>query len=119
MSDELILKKGKFWKNGNVVQPVIGDVEQIALVKKLQAYIDDLHNGLCLDIEITGCNDEKAAVYFDCRCEANLACHITLGEYDIPSYEFSDKVIICNKCKTKYVLFEEEEFRMLCVKIKK
>lgn len=100
----LIIKDGKFFKDG-VEQPVeIGNPEQIALLKRYEAIAESLNNeGLEVDI------DQEEVIRYTltakCICGKNMQTEYEKEPYDTDVEEAMDKTKMkCRTCERKYIL---------------
>ncbi len=105
----LILKDGKFYRNG-IEEPIeIGNREQIDLLKKQELLINQLTNdGVDCDID-----EEEIIIYtisIKCICgRKNTIEYEKSSFYDPDLNEFAvDKLIKCRSCKKEYILKEDD-----------
>lgn len=105
----LIIRKGKFYRNGHVERPKIGDLDQIALI--------DIHNRALetsrIDVVFSDetVEDKRTlTAKFNCLCGNQLV--ETVENYDpddsqfmgVPIGEFWDVVSECDNCGLGYTV---------------
>lgn len=101
---ELIIKDGQFYRDGQVVPPVIGDAEQIACLRRYEKREENLKNGVDVDISY----HIQAEAVFKCFCGRSLTIETDSYQYneDDAYDDLPGKTTTCWNCRRKYELIE-------------
>jgi len=115
IKEELIIKEGKFYKNGNLVSLEHGNLEQIKLMNRELNYINSFQNeGYAPRI----IEEEKYIIEFYFKCPKCLGTIHYQDEYEDHDHYRSSiewEGTRCKKCQTKYK-FHLNEYHDLVIK---
>lgn len=106
---------GKLFKDGKQVSPLIGNIEQIKVLKDYDSRAEKFINGLDVAVESHG-SGWTHYVYFKCVCGTQTS--ISVDSDDEEPSDLDGKVGCCYKCGTTYIA-NEGEGDMFKIKIKK
>lgn len=107
----LTLRDGKFWRNGQIEPPEIGNTEQIELLKKQYSYFEKLKESgleLSYDIEIT----YTAHSQFNCQCGKQI--FLESDSHGATDRQAADALShreekTCRNCDANYLIYIEGE----------
>jgi hypothetical protein len=98
---------GKIVDNkGNEVPLEFGNPEQIKLIKEYENRISELKEGMELEVEFETVH--TAQIQFKCFCDRMLFKEATAEDDDDVDC-LNNKKIICNNCKTEFILYVQED----------
>lgn len=107
----LTIKNGQFYRDGKVVPPVFGDLEQIAVLKAHEAEAEEAkENGIPVEYEEEEYTRMEVKIRFKCiNCSNMLRDHIDGEDEEYYSEDdFVGNVYTCKKCFTKYEVKQED-----------
>lgn len=113
MTSQLILKDGKFLRDGKEVPPRIGDAEQIALLKREERHLEYLEQcandeGIPCKVQITDISYESN-LSFTCICGNGIldihTFHGAAPDEINPEFDFDGMTVRCQKCGSVYEIF--------------
>lgn len=105
----MIIRDGKFYRDGVPVPLEFGNIEQIKLMKDYQDRIDAFAGeGLEVEVEY----EVRAYINFECICGKNLQVE-TLDEDIIPGSYVEETSVMnnsckCHNCKRQYKVCEDD-----------
>lgn len=112
--NKMIIKDGRFFKDGKFIQPIFGDDEQVACLQMFNETVESLtKDGLIVEPNYEVQID--AYVHFNCICGTRLQKAVGAdAEEDI--HCFINKKVICKECNRIYI-FKADEGDNLIVKL--
>lgn len=111
----LILKEGKFFKDGKPVPLEFGNWEQIKFIEKRQRIQKALKEG-GLEVEPDYNISVDADIYWDCQCGKRMTINVSADdEEDIEC--FVGKERRCHDCQTHYVVEKNKDGNLVVLKM--
>lgn len=109
---ELLISKGKFFRDGSEVPIEIGNEEQIKCLKKYEKLKNEFKEGVALDPDFETEEIITAIVDFKCICGQNI--HFEVNASYINNFDcFLKKTKECSTCGQKYILDESKNFNLI------
>ena len=116
----LVIRDGKFIRDGKEEPVKIGDPDQIKVLKEQVAYIEAISGeGIIIDDLLSYRefdDDDELVLQFDCVCGCSIDKSYDM-HYESNMHLFNNKKFKCRKCGKRYVITEHDDDYFYVVKL--
>jgi hypothetical protein len=120
----LVIRNGKFIRNGKEEPVKIGDPDQIRVLKEQVAYIEAISDeGIIIDdllsyreFDDDDDDDDELVLQFDCVCGCSIDKSFDM-HYESNMHLFNNKKFKCGKCGKRYVITKHDDSYFYVVKL--